>query len=151
MKSLPRTYLFRNKQLNKTSDDHTVYQLYTAFQRKLANETWRMAIVCTNSGKGRTTILRNASITSRPTTVQIEKLLKTHAKECGMIAKKLMELEGNNELVATFAEIVGEFMNDTHEKISPRADLDIHYEAVEDLREAAEVSRGMKHGKATPP
>ena len=40
-------------------------------------------------------------------------------------------------------------MNDTYEKINPRTELDIHFEAVQDFQDATKVARGMKNGKAT--
>ena len=78
--------------------------------------------------------------------------MKKPAKEGGMSVTMLIEFESNyDDIEVTFKEITGEFMHDTYEKISPRTDLDIRYEAVKDLQEAAKVSRGMKNGKATAP
>ena len=51
--------------------------------------------------------------------------------EGGMGAMKLMEFQGNyDDIEDTFKEIIGEFMNDSFEKINPRIDLDIHYEVI---------------------
>ena len=69
-----------------------------------------------------------------------------------MSANKLMEFQSNyDDIEVNVKETIGEFMTDTYESINPRTDLDIDYEAVPDLQDAAKVSRGMKNGKATPP
>ena len=69
-----------------------------------------------------------------------------------MRANKLMEFQGNYaDIEDTFDEIIGGFMTDLFGAIDPMIDLDIHYDAVQDFQDAAEVANGMQNGKATAP
>ena len=128
-----------------------VYQLDNAYQKRPLKQMLRLARLCTNTGTG-TKKIAKLPITSRPTTAQTEKLLMKPANEGGTSAKKMIEFHCNyDDIDVNVTEIIGEFMNDTYDKISPITDLAIHSEAVQDLQNAAKVRSGIKNGKATPP
>ena len=73
--------------ITQTRNDYKAYKLDQAYQKRHKKETWKLARVCTNTGKGTKRRWQNCPITSRPNTAQTETLLMKPANEGGISAK----------------------------------------------------------------
>ena len=74
------------KRINKDRNDYLTQLLDQAYQKRHMKEPWRLARICTNTGKGTKRRWQNCPITSRPTIEQTMKLLMKPTQEGGTSA-----------------------------------------------------------------